>query len=141
MAGSAWARLQGLALSNLLAVALLLAYAVLLGTPVLDLPARALGNASFLDVRSVAGVLAVAKGVLVRVVLQAIRYAPLGMLAVLALPDREGGLVRLFRIALPATAIALALAAVALGARGAWTAPGPFELVLPTVGVLLGVGV
>ena len=57
----------------------------------------------------------------------------------LALPDREGRLARLFRVALPATVVALALACAALAARAGWTPPGPFEMVLPAVGVLLGV--
>lgn len=128
-----------MAVSNLIAAACLLAYAVLLGTSLLDLPARLLGAASLLDVRSAAGAWALAKGVLARVALQWLRYAPLGMLAVLAMPDREGRLARGFRVALPATVVALFLAPFALAARAGWTLPGPFELVLPSVGILLGV--
>ncbi|HSD67696.1 MAG TPA: hypothetical protein VLF95_13400 [Vicinamibacteria bacterium] len=124
---------------NLVSAACLLAYAVLLGTAYLDLPGRLLGGAPLLDVRSVAGAWAVARGLLVRIGLLSLRAAPLGLLAVLALPDREGRLARLFRVALPAMAVALALASLALAARAGWTRPGPFELVLPAVGILLGV--
>ena len=138
-ASPGWARLRRLGVRHLLAAACLLAWAVLLGTPVLDLPARLVGGASLLDVRSAAGLLALGKSVLVRFVLQSVRYAPLGVLAVLAVPDREGRLARLFRVALPAAAVAFVLAFAALGARAGWTPPGPFELVLPAVGVLLGV--
>ena len=67
-----------MAASNLIAAGCLLAYAVLLGTPYLDLPARLLGGASLLDVGSVPGAWAVAKGVLARVALQWLRYGPLG---------------------------------------------------------------
>jgi hypothetical protein len=128
-----------LAVFNLLAAACLLAYAILLGTASLDLPGRLLGGASLLDVRSAAGAWAVARGLLVRVALLWLRAAPLGLLAVFALPDREGRLARLFRVALPAAAIGLASLYLALAARAGWTRPGPFELILPAAGVLLGV--
>jgi hypothetical protein len=124
---------------NWIAVLCLLAYAALLGTAFGEMPARLLGGASLLDLRSAAGALAVAKGLLTWVGLQVLRYAPLGGLAVLALPDREGRFGRLIRVALPATAIALVLAALALAARAAFSAPGPFELLLPAVGILFGV--
>jgi hypothetical protein len=124
---------------NLLAAACLLAYAALLGTAYLDLPGRLLGGGSVLDIRSLAGAWTVASGILVRVGLLWLRAAPLGALAVLALPDGESRLARLFRVALPATAVALALLYLALSARADWSRPGPFELVLPGLGVLLGV--
>ncbi len=128
-----------MAASNLIAAACLLAWAVLLGTSLLDLPARLLGGGSLLDIQSAAGAWAVAKGPLLRVALQWLRYAPLGLLGVLAMPDREGRLARGFRVALPATVVALVLALLALAARAGWTPPGPFELVLPSLGILLGV--
>jgi hypothetical protein len=81
----------------------------------------------------------VARGLLVRVALLWLRAAPLGLLAVFALPDRESRFARLFRVALPATVVGLALLYLALAARAGWTPPGPFELVLPAVGVFLGV--
>jgi hypothetical protein len=122
-----------------IAAAGLLAWAVLLGTPVLDLPPRLLGGGSLLDLHSVSGLVVLAKSILTRAALQSARHAPLGILAVLGMSDREGRLARLFRIALPAAALAFVLAVTALAARAAWTPPGPFELVLPAVGVLLGV--
>jgi hypothetical protein len=124
---------------NLLAAVCLLGYAALLGTEHLDLPGRLLGGASLLDIRSLAGAWAVGTGLLVRVGLLWLRAAPLGLLAVLALPNREGRLGRLFGVALPAAAVAFTLLTLALTARAAWTRPGPFELVLPGIGILLGV--
>ncbi len=137
--GAGWARLKTLALFNLLAAACLLAYAALLGTPYLDPPGRLLGGGSVFEIRSVAGAWAMASALGVRVGLLWLRAAPLGLLAVLALPDREGRLARLFRVALPATAVALVLLYLSLAARAGWSQPGPFELALPGVGVLLGV--
>jgi hypothetical protein len=128
-----------LAVLNLLAAACLLAYAALLGTAYLDLPGRLLGGGPVLEIRSLAGAWAAASGVLLRIGLLWLRAAPLGVLAVFALPDREGRLSRLFRVALPATAVALALLYLSLSMRAGWTRPGPFELILPGVGVLLGV--
>jgi hypothetical protein len=128
-----------LAVSHFIAALCLLAYAALLGTALGDLPARLLGGASLLDLRSAAGVLAVVKGLLVWFGLQALRFAPLGLLAVFAQPDRGGRLARAFRVALPAAGFALVLASLALGARAGFTVPGPFELLLPAAGILLGV--
>jgi hypothetical protein len=128
-----------LAVSNLIAALCLLAYAALLGTAPGDVPTRLLGGASLLDLRSAAGALFVVKGLLVWVGLQVLRYAPLGLLAVFALPDREGRLARLFRVALPSAVVALVLASLALGARAAFSVPGPFEILLPAAGILLGV--
>jgi hypothetical protein len=126
-----------LAASHRIAAVLLLAYAALLGSPALDLPARWAG-ASFLEVRSTAGAVAAARGLLQWALRQALRFAPLGLLAVLALPDGEGRLSRALRVGLPALAAGLALAFLALLARAAWTPPGPFELVLPAAGIVLG---
>ena len=128
-----------MSLTHFIAALCLLAYAALLGTSLGDGPARLLGGTSLLDLRSPAGVLAVAKGLLLGVGQLALRFAPLGLLAVLALPDREGRLARAFRVALPAAGVALFLAVLALGARAGFSAPGPFELVLPAAGILLGV--
>jgi len=127
-----------LALVNILAVLALLGWAGLLGTTLLDPQARVLGGASLLDIRSAAGALAVIKGLLAWGALQAVRFVPLGLLAVLAFPDREGRLARGLRVALPAVALALALAYAALAARAGLTLPGPFELVVPGAGILLG---
>jgi hypothetical protein len=126
-------------LLNLLAAACLVAYAALLGTPYLDPPGRLLGGGSVADIGTLAGAWAAATALAVRVGLLWLRAAPLGFLAVLALPDRESRLARLFKVALPATVVALVLLDLSLAARAAWSRPGPFELVLPGIGVLLGV--
>ena len=124
--------------SNLIAAVCLLAWAALLGTSFLDPQARVLGGASLLDIRSIAGAWAVVKGVVVWAAIQGGRFAPLGLLAVLAIPDREGRLARAFRVALPAVVVALPLAFAALAARAGFSPPGPFELLLPAAGILLG---
>ena len=134
-----WAKLALSAVFHLLAAACLLAYAALLGTAYLDLPGQLLGGGPLLEIRSLAGAWSAASGVLLRVGLLWLRAAPLGALAVFALPDGEGRLARLFKVALPATAVALLLLHLSLAARAGWTRPGPFELILPGVGVLLGV--
>ncbi len=125
-------------LSNVAATLALLAWTAALGTTLLDPQARLLGGASLLDVRSAAGAFDLLKALAVSLSLHAARFAPLGALAVLALPDREGALSRLARVALPATLLALVLAALALAARAGFTPPGPFELLLPGAGILLG---
>jgi hypothetical protein len=126
-------------LFNLLAAACLLAYAALLGTPYLDPPGRLLGGGPVGDVGTLAGAWTAATALAVRVGLLWLRAAPLGFLAVLAAPDRESRVARVFRVALPATVLALVLLYLSLAARAGWTWPGPFELVLPGIGVLLGV--
>ncbi len=125
--------------SHLLAALCLLAYAVLLGTELGRLPVRHLGAWSLLELQSAAGALAVVKGLLVWAGVSALRFVPLGFLAVLALPDRDGRLARAFRVALPAAGVALVLAFLALGARAGLAVPGAAELLLPAVGILLGV--
>jgi len=124
---------------HLIAVACLLAYAALLGTASLDLPGRLLGGVPVLEIRSLGGAWSAATGILLRIGLLWLRAAPLGALAVFALPDRDTRLSRLVRVALPATAVALLLLYLALSARTGWTRPGPFELILPGIGVVLNV--
>ena len=67
----------------------------------------------------------------------ALTAAPLGALAVLALPDQPSRLRRATLVWLPAVVVATALAWLAL-ARRAGSPPGPFELVLPGLGILIG---
>jgi hypothetical protein len=124
---------------HLIAAACLLAYAALLGTAALDVPGRLLGGVPVFEIRSLSGAWSAATGVLLRIGLLWLRAAPLGALAVFALPDGESRLSRLFRVALPAAVVASTLLYLALSARDGWTRPGPFELVLPGIGVLLGV--
>lgn len=125
--------------SNVAATLALIAWTVALGTTLLDPQARLPGGASLLDVRSAGGALALLQALAVSLSLHAARFVPLGTLAVLALPDREGPLSRLARVAVPAALLALVLAGLALAARAGFTPPGPFELLLPGAGILLGV--
>jgi hypothetical protein len=69
--------------------------------------------------------------------------APLGALAALAMPRREGFFARAMGMALPAALLSFAaVAAVEVAAGGPpWTLPGLFELVLPGLSVLFGVWV
>ncbi len=127
-----------MSVSSLIAALCLLAYTALLGTALGDMSARLLGGASLLDLRSAAGALAVTRGLLVWIGLQVLRFAPLGLLAVFALPDREGRISRFLRVALPSVVIALVLVSLALGARAGFSMPGPLDLLLPGVGILLG---
>jgi hypothetical protein len=128
----------GLALGNLFSALALLAWAGLLGTTLLDPQTRLLGGASLLDLRSGTGAVAVIKGLVVWGALQAVRFVPLGLLAVLSFPDRAGRLARGLRVALPAFALSLVLACTALAARSGFTLPGLFELLVPAAGILLG---
>lgn len=76
---------------------------------------------------------------LVSGVWQLLCWAPLGLLAAVVLPDAERRVPRLFKVALPAAGLALTLAGVVLSARAGFTLPGPFEFILPAIGILLGV--
>jgi hypothetical protein len=128
-----------LAAPNVLAAACLLAWTVLLGTPLLDPHGRLLGTVTLAELRSLAGAWAAARGAAAWGGLQALRFAPLGLLAVLTIPDREGRLSRAVRVAAPAAVVALALGWASLAARAGFSPPGPFELLLPASGILLGV--
>lgn len=122
--------------ARILAVVLLLAWAGVLRTPLLDATAHpALGT--LLEARSLWGAIVAVGRVLVGLLLEALRFAPLGAFAVFALPDHEGRLRRALFVFLPALAAAIGLAWLVLLAR-AGSAPGPFELVLPGIGVWLG---
>jgi hypothetical protein len=127
-----------LALSRVAAFLLLLAWAALLGTPVLEPPGRLLGGGSLLDLRSLASASTVLGHGLLRAALEALRFAPLGLLAVFVLPDQASRLRRAVQVALPGAIVAMVLAWLALAARGR-SLPGPFELLLPGFGLLFGV--
>ena len=68
----------------------------------------------------------------------ALRFAPLGAFAVLALPDQAGRIRRAALVALPAAAFATLLAWLSLAVR-AHAAPNRFEIALPGLGILFGV--
>ncbi len=129
-----------MAVSNLVAAVCLLGYASLAGMSLLDLPTTRLPEAgSLLDIRSATGAWALARDLLTWLAVRLLYYAPLGVFAVFTMPDCEGRLARGLRVALPALVIALLSTPAILAARADWTAPGPFELVLPSVGIPLGV--
>ena len=75
--------------------------------------------------------------------LEVLRFAPLGILAALAMPRREGLVERALKMALPAAALSFAAATVVGVAEGGppWTLPGLLELALPLSSVLFGVWV
>jgi hypothetical protein len=98
----------------------------------------ALGDASLLDLRSLTGAALALGRILLRALLVALRVAPLGVLAVFVFPDQGSRLSRAGLVALPALVVATPLAWLALAAR-AGSAPGPFEVLLPGLGILIGV--
>ncbi len=125
-------------LARLLALGCLLAWAALLGTPALEPAPRALGaSTSLLDLRSLTGAAVFAARLLLRASVAALRVAPLGLFAVFVLPDQEGRLRRATLVLLPALVLATACAWFALAARWAST-PGPFEILVPGLGILVG---
>ena len=87
--------------------------------------------------RSLTGVALLAFRLLLRAFVLALRFAPLGLFAVFVLPDRESRLGRAALVALPALVLGIVAAWVALAAR-AGSAPGPFEILIPGLGILLG---
>jgi hypothetical protein len=123
---------------------LLAVWAGLLGAGVLASPGRAAeGGAGLFDLRSRTAVWSAAVSIASRGALDVLRFLPLGLLAVLAFPDRHRRPARVFLVFLPALALALLLAVLALSleARGReGAAPGPLDLVLPGLGILLGAG-
>lgn len=123
-------------LSRLLALILLLAWAIVLATPLLDAPA-AIALGAFFDVHSPWGALVLLGRMLLAALVSALRFAPLGALAVLVLPNPDSRLLRAVIVFLPALAVATGLAWLSLSVRLAAT-PGPFELLLPGLGAVLG---
>ncbi len=91
----------------------------------------------------VAAVLTFLRELLVRGLLEAARLAPLGVLAALAMPRREGFVARSLGMALPAAALSFAAVTLVgvVDAGPPWTLPGLFEVLLPGVSVLFGVWV
>lgn len=125
-------------LPRLLIVVLLLAgWAALLSLPVLQPPDLGVASVwrlgSLEEVRSTFGRLSLFMG------MAAGRFVPMGLLAVYAFPDRSIGLLRALLVALPACAVGLATAVLGLWLPRRDQPPGPSELLLPALGVLLGV--
>jgi hypothetical protein len=76
-----------------------------------------------------------------RGLLEASRFAPLGILAALGMPRREGFFARSLGMALPAVVLSFAGAVVVEVAEGGppWALPGLLEQILPGLGVWFGV--
>ena len=128
---------------RIVAFGLLVGWAVLLATGILDPPGRAAaGGSGLFDLRSGAALWSAASTIATWAVFEALRFVPLGLLAVFVTPDRPRRLGRALLVALPALGLALLLAVLVLGvqARGrGGAAPGPSDFLLPGVGLVLGV--
>jgi hypothetical protein len=129
--------MDALALRRLLAAGALLAWAALLATPHLDGLGQLAGAAALADARTPATAAAVLGRWLWRGLALVLLASPLGALAVLAMPDQPSRLQRAGLVWLPAVVAATVLAWLAL-ARRVGSPPGPFELVLPGLGILIG---
>ena len=123
--------------SRLLATVLLAGFALLLAGDVLS-PRGPLAGAGLASLRSGAAMVGLAARALSWAALTALRFAPVGILAVLATRDRDGRLARLRHVAAPALAASLlcGATALALAARG-W--PRAIDAVLAAAGISLGV--
>jgi hypothetical protein len=84
---------------------------------------------------------AFAKGFVKYAAWEAARHAPLGMLAVFAMPPRSGFFARAAGMALPGFVLAAVVAAATLAVAGGAprAVPGPFEMAAPLLGILFGV--
>jgi hypothetical protein len=121
----------------------LIGYAALLATSILTPAGRAgVPGAGFFDLRTGSRVRAVLFALAVYVLLETVRFLPVGLLAVLSLPRTRGGRFSLLPVTAMAGAGSLIIAVVVLGLEigPPWTWPGPSDLALPAVGCALGVG-
>lgn len=126
-----------LLLARFVALACLVGWAALLTTPYSDTAGRVLSGSSLLGAGSPGAAAVALARLLLWMLALALRFAPLGALAVFTLPDQEGRLRRAALVLLPALGLATLAAWVVLAVR-AGTTPGPFELALPALGILLG---
>ena len=121
----------------------LLGYVGLLATSVLAPGGRAgVAGAGFFDLRTGSRVRAVAFALAVSVLLETVRFLPVGALAVLSLPRPRRGRLRMLPVAATAGvgSLLVAVGVLALEIGPPWQWPGPSDLLLPAVGCLLGVG-
>ena len=121
----------------------LIGYAALLATSALTPGGRAgVPGAGLFDLRTGSRVRAVLFALAVYVLLETVRFLPVGLLAVLSLPRARADRVSLLPVTAMAGAGSLIIAVVVLGFEigPAWTWPGPSDLALPAVGCALGVG-
>jgi hypothetical protein len=120
------------------ALALIAAWVALLQGAWLQPPG--IGATSLWDARTAAAASASLPRRLAGLAFEALRFAPLGLLAVYVFADRSLKLLRLLLVGLPAFGFGLACAAAALWLRDRGAGPpGPSDLVLPAFGVWLGV--
>lgn len=120
----------------------LIGYVGLLATSVLAPGGRAgVAGAGFFDLSTGSRVRAVVFALAVSVVLETVRFLPVGVLAVLSLPRMRSDRLRMLRVGATAGAGSLIIAVVVLGLEigPPWQWPGPSDLLLPAVGCVLGV--
>jgi hypothetical protein len=121
---------------------LLIGYVGLLATSVLAPGGRAgVAGAGFFDLSTGSRVRAVAFAVAVYVLLETVRFLPVGVLAVLSLPWTRDDRLRMLPAAATAGAgsLLLVVGVLVLEIGRPWQWPGPSDLLLPAVGCLLGV--
>jgi hypothetical protein len=121
----------------------LIGYVGLLATSVLAPGGRAgVAGGGFFDLRTGSRVRAVAFALAVYVLLETVRFLPVGVLAVLSLPRPRRDRFRMLPVAATAGAgtLLIAVGVLVLEIGPPWQWPGPSDLVLPAVGCVLGVG-
>src|SRR5258705_3352541 len=121
----------------------LLGYVGLLATSVLTPGGRAgVAGPGFFDLSTGSRVRAVAFALAVSMLLETVRFLPVGALAVLSLPRPRRD--RLWMLPVAATAgagsLLVATGVLALEIGPPWPWPGPSDVLLPAAGSLLGVG-
>jgi hypothetical protein len=106
-------------------------------------PAEPVPFPSVAEIGAPAALLKLVRELLLRGLMEAARFAPLGLLAALGMPKREGFFERALGMTLPALAVSAAAAAVVVAVSGGrpFVMPGLLELALPGLGVLFGVWV
>ncbi len=121
----------------------LIGYVGLLATSVLAPGGRAgVAGAGFFDLRTGSRIRVVAVALAVYVLLETVRFLPVGVLAVLSLPRTRRDRFSMLPVAATAGAGSLLIAVVVLVLEigPPWQWPGPSDLFLPAVGCALGVG-
>jgi hypothetical protein len=120
----------------------LIGYVGLLATSVLTPGGRAgVAGAGFFDLRTGSRIRAVVVALAVYVLLETVRFLPVGVLAVLSLPRTRSDRFRMLPVAATAGAgsLLIAVGVLVLEIGPPWDWPGPSDLFLPAVGCVLGV--